>query len=774
MEDLDKVDTWYSRQMNSTTTTCTAEGIEYLEYVLERTERLNSELKKYAIKIRFRKDEASNNLRITLGEVCRGVEGLTRTLHMVINLCRHNQSPERRGVSREGLSSSVLQRSVNSDSRNVEVRAKVRWHVEGERNSKMFHKVANGNRRRNAIFKLNINSEEVVCQDRIKSEVIEFCEKLYSRVGEEIVVLEDCCFSTISEMENSVLGRDIAEDEVLSTIYKLFQIGAAWDVIKIDFMKVVEEFNATGGFNWRLNCTFLSLIPKKNNVVELKDFRPISLVSTIYKVLAKVLANRLKVVMPKLVSQLQGAFLAGRQILDGILIANELIDSRKKEGKAGIVYKLDMEKAYDHVLWDSVEVVLRKMGFGWKWRRWVRWCISTARFSVILNGAAKGFFKASRGLRQGDPLSPFLFLLVAEVFNKLMHNAEMEGCLKGFYVNENGMEISHLQFADDTIVFLDARVQEGQKLLKVLEKFKTKTGLKVNLSKSSMMGIEFHQDCIQDCAVLADCAVGEFPFSYLGIPVGASTRAKSVWNIVIEKMTLRLAPWKRRYLSRAGRNEGGLGLRNLKSTNVALLTKWLWRYGEEKSSLWRKIILEKFGGVEEAWVPKDSKNTYGWGLWRDKTLKELFPKLWKVNGKKEALVEEGRSIPIKFPSDYIWNKNIPPKISFLVWAAAIRVVPTLSVLARRGIEIWEHFLQQLNIVWVHPTTVLEFLWRWKLNAAIMPMVFLRYCVPFAIWWIVWLERNNILIAKKQDSVNTDIFVASINGASGRDGDKTKK
>ncbi|XP_026438254.1 uncharacterized protein LOC113336795 [Papaver somniferum] len=842
------------------------------------------------------------------------------------------------------------------------LRAKIRWHEDGERNTKMFHKIANGNRRKNAMFKLMIGTEEVVCQDRIIKEVTEFYEKLYTRDQEEDVDLEELSFSTISETQSTWLEREISEDEIMSTI-KSFKLNkspgpdgfpiefykVSWEVIKNDFMKVVKEFNEIGGVNWRLNFTFLSLIPKKKDAVQLKDFRPISLVSTIYKIFSKVLANRLKVVIPNLISQSQGAFLAERQILDGILIANELIDSRKMQGKEGIVCKLDMEKAYDHVLWGSVEGVLKKMGFGLKWRRWVRNCISNARFSVIINGAAKGFFKSSQGLRQGDPLSPFLFLLVAEVFNKLMNNAKSEGCLKGFYVKENGMEVSHLQFADDTIVFLDAKVEEVQKLMEVLESFKAKTGLKVNLSKSAMMGIGVQQECIQECAGLAGCAVGEFPISYLGIPIGAFTRLRSVWNVVIERMILKLAPWKTRYLSKAGRvelinnavasiplyylslfqmpisvakkleklmrnflwgdtinkkslhwrswkkvsvpkSEGGLGIRNLKVTNDALLTKWLWRYGEEKMSLWRKIIFEKFGGIEEVWLPKDSKRTYGWGLWRgilnqsaflkngskisigrgnktnfwddvwchEKTLRELFPKLWKISRKKEATVEDiyiddgagpswnidpcrrlkdqeiqdvtefsrllddrrapvatddkrewtyspkgmfsvsscyawlmhdqGHITPPKFPSKYIWNKTIPPKVSFLVWAAANRVVPTLSMLSRRGMivvnlcgfcdnneesvehlflhfpfiwKIWEHLLQQLGFAWVHPTTIIDFSWKWKLKFSTKPLVFLRYCLPFALWWVVWLERNDIQIAKKQGRKTLNSLIIDI-------------
>lgn len=227
-------------------------------------------------------------------------------------------------------------------------RAKTQWLVDGERNSKIFHKITNDHQRRNAIFKLKIEEEEVVCQDHIKKEVIEFYEKLYSRDQAEFVQLDEFNFSSISEIENIWIEREISEDEILPTIssFKLnkspgpdkFPIEfyrASWDVIKEDFMKVVDEFNEKGGVDWRLNCTFLSLIPKKNAAIELKDFRPISLVSTIYKILSKVLANRLKVVMPNLISQSQGAFLSERQILDGIylLLTNLLVQEKEKEKK---------------------------------------------------------------------------------------------------------------------------------------------------------------------------------------------------------------------------------------------------------------------------------------------------------------------------------------------------------------------------------------------------------------------------------------------------------
>ena len=160
-------------------------------------------------------------------------------------------------------------------------------------------------------------------------------------------------------------------------------------------MGFFKDFFERGKFVRSLNSMFLVLVPKKGGADDLRDYRPISLVGGLYKLLAKVLTNRLKKVVSKMVSPTQNAFIEKRQILDAALIANKAIDSLLKGDEAGVLCKLDLEKAYDHINWDFLLTVLQKMGFGEKWASWIRWCISTASFSVLINGSLAGFFQST-------------------------------------------------------------------------------------------------------------------------------------------------------------------------------------------------------------------------------------------------------------------------------------------------------------------------------------------------------------------------------------------
>ena len=170
----------------------------------------------------------------------------------------------------------------------------------------------------------------------------------------------------------------------------------SWDFVKDEVLGLFKEFYEHNRFVKSFNATFLVLIPKKNNAEDFKDLRPISLVGGLYKILTKVLANRIKRVMSLIISQAQNAFVEGRQILEVVLIANEAVDSILRKKESGLLCKLDIEKAYDHISWDFLFQIMEKMGFGRKCS-WIKWCISTATFSALFNGSPTGFFQSSRG-----------------------------------------------------------------------------------------------------------------------------------------------------------------------------------------------------------------------------------------------------------------------------------------------------------------------------------------------------------------------------------------
>ena len=267
-----------------------------------------------------------------------------------------------------------------------------------------------------------------------------------------------------------------------------------WEVIKEDLVKVFAEFHRSGIINQSTNASFIVLLPKKNMSRRISDFRPISLITSLYKIIAKVLAGRIRGVLHETIHSTQGAFVQGRQILDAVLISNEIVDEKRRSGEEGVVFKIDFEKAYDHVSWDFLDHVLEMKGFGIRWRKWMRGCLSSVSFAVLVNGNAKGWVKASRGLRQGDPLSPFLFTIVADVLSRMLLKAEERNVLEGFKVGRNRTRVSHLQFADDTIFFSSSREEDMMTLKNVLLVFGHISGLKVNLDKSNIYGINLEQN----------------------------------------------------------------------------------------------------------------------------------------------------------------------------------------------------------------------------------------------------------------------------------------
>jgi hypothetical protein len=439
------------------------------------------------------------------------------------------------------------------------------WLKEGDKNTKYFHKVANSHRRHNSIRHLSINGELSTDQAAIKEEITGFYQQLYKEDGDFRPLLDGLAFSSIFAEEANWVERPFEEEEIFNVVshmngdkalgpdgFPMAFFHACWPILKGDLLAVFSEFHEHGSFQRSLNATFLTLIPKKASAVEVKDFRPISLVGSVYKILAKVLANRLSIVLSTIISPSQNAFVHGRQITDSVLIANECLDSRLKVGVPGVICKLDVEKAYDYVNWKFLFYLLERCGFSWKWRRWISYCISTVRFSILINGGPEGFFGSSRGIRQGDSLSPLLFVIVMEALGRMVVRAVEGGLLSGFQVGSLNMVVSHLLFADDTLIFSDDNPEHIFNLRLLFTWFEAISGLKINLSKSEMVPVGNVSD-LDSLAAMLGCKTVQLPMTYLGLPLGAKFKSKSIWDPILEKMERKLAGWQRMYLSKGGR-----------------------------------------------------------------------------------------------------------------------------------------------------------------------------------------------------------------------------
>jgi hypothetical protein len=207
-----------------------------------------------------------------------------------------------------------------------------------------------------------------------------------------------------------------------------------WSTIHGEVCKAILHFLNFGVLDEHINSTYIALVPKIGSPVSVSDFRPISLCNVIYKLISKVLANRLKSILPDIISYTQSAFIPGRLITDNIIAAYETLHSMQnrmwhKTGFMGL--KLDMSKAYDRVEWKFLETTMQRMGFASKWIELIMACVTSVSYSVLVNGNPVGCFKPSRGLRQGDQISPYLFLLCAETLSSLLFKAENKGFITG-------------------------------------------------------------------------------------------------------------------------------------------------------------------------------------------------------------------------------------------------------------------------------------------------------------------------------------------------------
>ncbi|XP_071695601.1 uncharacterized protein [Rutidosis leptorrhynchoides] len=470
---------------------------------------------------------------------------------------------------------------------------------------------------------------------------------------------------TISPLQADLMTQHVTEKEIKNAFFNIGDSKSpgpdgysaaffkeAWDIIGGDLIRAVKEFFCKGQMLKDLNTTSIALLPKVKTPSKVNDYRPISCCNVVYKAISKIITSRIKASLDEVVSSNQSAFIPGRRISDNILLTQELMKNYHVDrGTPRCAFKVDIQKAYDTVDWDFLEVTLICFGFPRKMIKWIMACVTTTSFSININGELHGFFRGKRGLRQGDPLSPYLFTLVMEVLTLMIkRNINRSPGFK-FHPKCDKLKIVNICFADDLFIFSHANSASVQIIRDSLEEFKRCSGLVPSLPKSTAFFCNVADPIKSNILMLLPFEEDKLPVRYLGVPLVSSRLMYRDCKILVERVKNKVDNWMNKFLSFAGRvqlitsvltamqiywcsvfilpdmiikdiekllrgflwcqgpmkrgkakvkwddvclpkDEGGLGIKRLKNWNVALMATHAWHILNMKPSLWVTWIYE--------------------------------------------------------------------------------------------------------------------------------------------------------------------------------------
>ncbi|XP_056843438.1 uncharacterized protein LOC130495882 [Raphanus sativus] len=581
-------------------------------------------------------------------------------------------------------------------------RSRILWLQCGDRNSGFFHAITRGRRQINNFSILEDDEGKVFdTEEGIVATISNYFRHNFTSSGAE-------CLDTVNEALNPCITQEDNDrliaipdrTEVYDAVFAIhadkapgpdgFSAGfyhSFWNTVGEDVYQDIREFFETGYLHPRQNETHVRLIAKISGPRKVADFRPIALCSTHYKIIAKILTKRLQPLLPRIISPHQSAFVPKRAIGDNVLITHEILHflrTSKAKVRCSMAIKTDMSKAYDRIEWSFLEAVLRRLGFHDRWISWIMVCVTSVSYSFLINGAPQGKVMPSRGIRQGDPLSPYLFILCTEVLSGLCSNAQVSGILPGVKVARNCPPINHLLFADDTMFFTRTDQESCNNFLAILAKYERASGQCINPTKSSITfssktPLPAKNRVKSSLSIEKEGGIGK----YLGLPEHFGRRKRDIFNSILDRIRQKILGWSTRFLSGAGKevllksvltaipayamscfmlptslckqiqslltrfwwdskpevrkmcwvawskltlpkNLGGMGFRDIKCFNQALLGKIAWRLIREPNSLLAQTLLGKYCHAEPILNgPCTSNASHGWRgiLWGCELLK---------------------------------------------------------------------------------------------------------------------------------------------------------
>lgn len=595
---------------------------------------------------------------------------------------------------RQGLRNTIFELANIEEKRWLQ-RSRCLWLREGDNNTRYFHKFASSRATKNAITSLNHEGVTITNQTDILKAFQDHLKALLGSSSETATVNLAKLYPVGLDLNH--LAAEFSEKEVHLAIKGLAPNRASgpdglsnefvktyWEIIKPDLMKLFQQFYEGSLDLSEYNRAKVIFLAKNEGADTVRDYRPISIINIIPKIISKVLANRLSGSLPVLISTRQSAFLKGRFISENFIATRELLHHTAHTKRPAIFTKIDFSKAFDSLNWDFLYEVLKVRGFPVRWIGWIRILLTTASTKITINGESTDYFLHRRGLRQGDPMSPMLFNLAVDVLQQMVR--QLNELLDNPISRKFRESLIALQYADDSVFIAKADTRSLLSFKLLLRTFSAVSGLSINYSKSSMVPFNLHADQIQEALAIIGCKRESLPVTYLGMPLSITQPKRADYLPLIEKLERRLQSWHGRLLSRGGRVQltrsvlsalpiyymtcfklpswvirridhirrsflwgaklsngrvlslinwdtvclprewGGLGLIDLALQNVSLLLRWWWRPNTAHSSIWADIVTRiRISTIQEV----NRWNTGGTFFW--KSLLRILPLFfWSV------------------------------------------------------------------------------------------------------------------------------------------------
>ncbi|XP_010445454.1 PREDICTED: uncharacterized protein LOC104728123 [Camelina sativa] len=601
---------------------------------------------------------------------------LTITVSFYLCNAKTMMNPTSTAVSEEADAYDKWRKLSDLEESYLKQKAKLHWLKIGDQNNKVFHTAVTLREASNSIKEIHCDNGQVVTtQDQIKTEAERYFQTFLTLQPTDYVPwsqeeLETVLDFKCGESDRSLLTHDVSK----------------------------EEIRRTGFLPKGVNSTILALIPKKKKARLTKDYRPISCCNVLYKVISKILENHLKIILPKFIAPNQSAFVKDRLLMENVLLATEIIkDYHKDSVSPRCALKIDISKAFDSVQWSFLLTVLRAMAFPEQYVGWIQTCITTASFSVQVNGELAGYFGSKRGLRQGCSLSPYLFVICMNVLSCKLDIAASRREF-GYHPKCKQLKLTHLCFADDLMVFVEGTKQSISGALQVFDDFAVHSGLHISLEKSTIYTAGVSSAHKEEILQQFPFEYGSLPVRYLGLPLLPRRMTSGDYLPLIEKIRSRITSWTSRMLSFAGRlqlissvifsltnfwisafrlpkscvkeidqlcsaflwsgpslnakkakvawtevclpkSEGGLGLRSIAEANKVSVLKLIWRILSASDSLWVDWVQRSLIRRGSFWSMKDNTTSGSW-IWRNllkyRGLAKQFYKVEVHNGESTS------------------------------------------------------------------------------------------------------------------------------------------